>query len=138
MRSQKLAPLPQNRPRRTAISGETAERTARMECSICRETPSWRAASVTVRLSAGSTSSRRSAPGWTGAILGGCLAEYSDCRLLSGTGQNRRAGRRRLPNKGDTPWAVDRGSGGQPRIGTALSIEEKQTLMEILEKAGAA
>src|SRR5947209_19966437 len=51
MRSQKPAPLPQNRPRRTAISGETAERSARIECSICRETPSCRAVSATVRLS---------------------------------------------------------------------------------------
>ena len=36
-----------------------------------------RAVSATVRLSAGSTSSRRIAAEWTGFISGGCLAEYS-------------------------------------------------------------
>src|SRR3954447_17908021 len=109
MRSQKPAPLPQNRPRRSAISGETAERSARIECSIWRDTPSCRAVSATVRLSAGSTSSRRIAPGWTGSILGGCLAEYSDIVgssvvLLKVYSQSIAV----FPFKGDTPRTIDR------------------------------
>src|ERR1700674_1306607 len=64
------APLPQNLPRRTAISGLMPERPDRMRCRVWRVTRSCRAASLTVTSRVGSTSSRRISPGCAGGRCG--------------------------------------------------------------------
>src|SRR5580692_10084953 len=64
-----FGPSPQNLPSRTAISAVIGDFSARILCSICRDTPSACAAAETDMSSAGSTSSRSRAPGWVGMRL---------------------------------------------------------------------
>lgn len=70
MRNHNPGPLPQNLPRRTAISGVTARSPARILCRLCRLTDISRAARAIVTFIAGKVISRRMDPGCAGARFG--------------------------------------------------------------------
>lgn len=69
MLSHSAAPLPQSLPNRTAVSGVTGCRPAKMSYSDCREIPISRAISAFGRFSAGITVFSRTMPGCVGARL---------------------------------------------------------------------
>lgn len=64
-------------PNLKAISGEIPRFSARIRCSICRETRIPRAAAATDIPIAGSTSSRSNSPGCIGGIFGSPFTRYS-------------------------------------------------------------
>ena len=98
MRSHRPGPLPQNCPKRSAISAVTAERPAMMACKVWRETPSCRAASLTERLRSARTMSWNNSPGWVGGrlILSSVVLDEVDLVRFAV-----------LPLEGNSPRSID-------------------------------